>query len=122
MRVAFGLKNIKHDCYFLANDDIDTPTALIGKKVAPIYEFKPQGVVMGESLDIIAKVDSDPTFGPTNYFKPLSPRKDISAWEKKVKPINGMLTRPRYMMVVMPEFSQQDGKDAFVKNHPVSCL
>lgn len=119
VRLAFGLKNIKHDIYFMANDDVDTPTALIGKKVAPIYEFKPQGVVMGESFDIIAKVDSDETFGPTNFFKPISGRTDILAWQKKVKPITSILSRPRYMMVVIPEFSQKDGRDAFVKNHEI---
>jgi glutaredoxin 2 len=33
-----GIKNIKHKVVFLANDDIDTPTALVGKKIAPIFE------------------------------------------------------------------------------------
>lgn len=30
VRLALGLKNIKHELYFLANDDIDTPTSLVG--------------------------------------------------------------------------------------------
>lgn len=30
VRLAFGLKNIKHEVRFLANDDVDTPTKLIG--------------------------------------------------------------------------------------------
>jgi glutaredoxin 2 len=47
--------------HFLANDDIATPTALVGKKVAPI--FQAGDLVMGESLDIIAKVDTDPKYG-----------------------------------------------------------
>jgi len=37
VRVAMGIKNIKHNLYFLANDDIPTPTALVGKKIAPIF-------------------------------------------------------------------------------------
>ena len=63
------MKNVKHEVRFLANDDIDTPTALVGKKVAPIYENE-EGA-MGESLDIIEKIDSDPKFGPTGitFFK-----------------------------------------------------
>ena len=30
VRLAFGLKNIKHEVRFLANDDEETPTKLIG--------------------------------------------------------------------------------------------
>ena len=30
VRLAFGLKNIKHEVRFLANDDVETPTKLIG--------------------------------------------------------------------------------------------
>ena len=37
VRVALGIKNIKHNLYFMANDDIPTPTALVGKKIAPIF-------------------------------------------------------------------------------------
>ena len=37
VRLALGVKNIKHNLYFMANDDIPTPTALVGKKIAPIF-------------------------------------------------------------------------------------
>ena len=37
VRLAFGIKNIKHNVRFMANDDIKTPTALVGKKIAPIF-------------------------------------------------------------------------------------
>ena len=37
VRVALGVKNIKHNLHFLANDDIPTPTKLVGKKIAPIF-------------------------------------------------------------------------------------
>mmetsp|Transcript_6492 Transcript_6492/g.9519 ORF Transcript_6492/g.9519 Transcript_6492/m.9519 type:complete len:144 (+) Transcript_6492:136-567(+) len=37
VRLALGVKNIKHNVQFLANDDIPTPTKLIGKKIAPIF-------------------------------------------------------------------------------------
>jgi glutaredoxin 2 len=48
VRLAFGLKNLKHDLIFLANDDVPTPTALVGKKIAPI--FSDLGNSMPESL------------------------------------------------------------------------
>lgn len=31
--VQFGLKNVRYNVIFMANDDIDLPTSLIGKKV-----------------------------------------------------------------------------------------
>ena len=37
VRVALGIKNVKHQVVFLQNDDIPTPTKLIGKKIAPIF-------------------------------------------------------------------------------------
>ena len=37
VRLALGIKNVKHTVYFLANDDIPTPTKLVGKKIAPIF-------------------------------------------------------------------------------------
>ena len=36
VRLALGFKNIKHNIIFMANDDVHMPTALVGKKVAPI--------------------------------------------------------------------------------------
>ena len=37
VRLALGIKNVKHNVVFLQNDDIPTPTKLIGKKIAPIF-------------------------------------------------------------------------------------
>lgn len=37
VRLALGIKNVKHLVYFMANDDIPTPTKLVGKKIAPIF-------------------------------------------------------------------------------------
>lgn len=37
VRLALGVKNVKHNVHFLQNDDIPTPTKLIGKKIAPIF-------------------------------------------------------------------------------------
>jgi glutaredoxin 2 len=119
VRLAFGLKNIKHEVRFLANDDIPTPTTLVGKKVVPIFELVQDKLIQPESLDIIAKIDKDPRFGPTDYFKPLSKRKDIADWQAKVADTMRIFQRPRYMKAFFPEFQQQDGKDAFVLNHHI---
>jgi glutaredoxin 2 len=37
VRLALGIKNIKHNIHFMANDDLPTPTKLVGKKIAPIF-------------------------------------------------------------------------------------
>lgn len=84
---------------------VPTPTALVGKKVAPIFQEFPGGAAMPESLDIIAKIDSSPEYGPTGLFKPMSGRKDIKDWQSKAKEINSALQRPRYMMSIMPGWS-----------------
>jgi glutaredoxin 2 len=117
------LKKIKHEVRFLANDDVDTPTSLIGKKAVPIFEYQdPNGkkTVMPESLDIISKVDSDSLFGPTGVFKPMSKRADWSAWQERHAELMRALQRPRYIKTVLPEFASIDGKNAFVNNHPLA--
>eukprot|EP00956_Cyclotella_meneghiniana_P010901 scaffold15236_cov75-Cyclotella_meneghiniana.AAC.12 len=118
VRLALGLKNVKHTLHFLANDDIDTPTALVGKKIAPIFEIPEDKLIMMESLDIIAKIDTDPRFGTTDVFRPASGRKDIKAWQKSVQTLLRTLQRPRYVATgLLPEFQQLDSRHAFIKNH-----
>ena len=109
VRYARGVKGIKHKLNFLGNDDVETPTSLVGKKIAPIW-VDADGPMM-ESLDIIAKFDKEGT------FKPASGRTDRKAWQKSVQTLMRKLQRPRYVMVPLPEFMQKDGRDAFVNNH-----
>merc|ERR1712129_581008 len=88
----------------------ETPTAMVGKKIAPIW--KDDDGCMAESLDIIAKLD------PTGSIKPASGRKDFKAWQKSVQTPMRKLCRPRYVMSpLVPEFTQKSGRDAFVANH-----
>mmetsp|Transcript_19934 Transcript_19934/g.26351 ORF Transcript_19934/g.26351 Transcript_19934/m.26351 type:complete len:304 (-) Transcript_19934:321-1232(-) len=118
VRLALGVKNIKHNVQFLANDDIPTPTKLIGKKIAPIFAIPEDDFIMGESLDIIEKIDNDERFGQTSVIKPASGRTDIKAWQKSVQTLLRTLQRPRYVATgLLPEFQQLDGRHAFIKNH-----
>jgi len=71
-----------------------------------------------QSLDICEFFDKNPRFGPS-IIQPDSGRKDLKAWQKALQPTMRCLTRPRYMKTCLPEFMQQDGKDAFVNKHPV---
>lgn len=118
VRFALGLKNVKHNVDFMANDDKITPTALVGKKIAPIFEWKEDNVCMAESMDIIKLVDTDERFGPTNAIRPATDRTDIKAWQKSVQNLLRVLQRPRYVATgLLPEFQQLDGRTAFILNH-----
>merc|ERR1711937_55217 len=119
VRLGLGLKNVKHEVVFMANDDIKTPTGLIGKKIAPIFEIPDESFIMGESMDIIKKVDAEEKYGPTGFFAAKTDRKDISAWQKSVKDLLRLLHRPRYMAASLPEFQQKDSRDYFIAGHPV---
>jgi len=119
VRLGLGLKNVKHEVVFMANDDIKTPTGLIGKKIAPIFEIPDEQLIMGESMDIIKKIDAEEKYGPTGLFAPKTDRKDISAWQKSVKDLLRLLHRPRYMAASLPEFQQKDSRDYFIAGHPV---
>lgn len=37
-RLALGIKGVAYDVRFMANNDVDLPTALVGKKIAPIWD------------------------------------------------------------------------------------
>jgi len=118
VRVALGLKNVKHEVVFMANDDFDTPKALCGKKIAPILEI-PGDLKMTESMDIVDFFEADAKYGPTGFIKPKTDRSDIKEWQKKTKDLLRLLHRPRYMMAALPEFHQEDSRDYFVSSHPV---
>lgn len=118
VRAAFGMKNIKHNVQFMANDDIPTPTALVGKKISPILQWNEGKVCMPESMDIVNFVDGDDRFGPTNMIRPATGRDDLKAWQKSVRDLLRGLQRPRYVATgLMPEFATKDGRLAFVQNH-----
>lgn len=86
VRVALGLKNVKHDLVFLANDDVPTPTRLVGKKISPILEWKSGNIqAMAESMDIVNLCDNDERFGITGQIQPATDRTDLAAWKKSVQ-------------------------------------
>jgi glutaredoxin 2 len=127
VRFALGLKNIKHRVNFLANDDVSLPTSLVGKKIAPIFEWPASASIGGdpvppmpESLDIIRLIDNDKRLGDEAIFVPDTGRADLKAWQKSVQDLLRGLQRPRYVATgLLPEFQQLDGRHAFIQNHPM---
>lgn len=118
VRFALGRKNVKHNLVWLANDDAETPTALVGKKVVPIFQPQgPQGPAQKESLDIIASVDADPRFGSPGLLNSSTGRRDIEQWFDSVAWPMRRLTRVRFWRAPLPEFAFQEGRDAYLRNH-----
>lgn len=115
--MIFGLKGIRHTLVFMANDDVQMPTALVGKKIAPILEV-PGEAPMAESMDIVRRIDEDPEWGEP-LLAPATGREDLKAWLKKVSGVMRLLARPRYSKGFFPEFAFQRSRDAFVRNHAV---
>ena len=115
-RLALGLKGVRHDVRFMANDDVPLPTSLVGKKIAPIWDDG-SSAPYAESLDIVRNVDADEKFGPPGMFREMSDRTDLKAWQKSVQQPLRLLQRPRYVKTYLPEFVTRSSKDAFVKNH-----
>ena len=99
VRHALGLKNVKHNLVWLLNDDVATPTSLIGKKMVPI--FQPQGTSgpsVGESLDIIKLIDSDEKYGKPGLFNPEENMDNIASVIGEMSKPLSRLTRTRYAL------------------------
>lgn len=119
VRHAFGFKGMKYNLVWLLNDDVETPTSLVGRKMVPIFQPDgPDGKAMGESLDICKLVNEDPRFGQTSSIRLSSGRTDIfDRLDALADPLR-RLTRPRFALAkTLPEFTFEDGRAAFVRNH-----
>lgn len=119
VRHCLGIKNIKHELVWLMNDDVSTPTALVGKKVVPIFQPEgPLGPSLVESLDIVKFIDSDSRFGETNMIRPSSGRTDISLWMNETDDAFSRLTKVRFSRTTVPEFTFSDSRNYYIANHP----
>jgi glutaredoxin 2 len=66
VRLALGVKNVKHLIHFLANDDVMTPTRLVGKKIAPIF------VSLSSSFFFLRATSPPPEVGRgVRFFSPF---------------------------------------------------
>lgn len=58
---------------------------------------------MIESLDVVKRLDEDPTFGPS-ALAPRVDRKDIDDWIASSAMVMRRLVRPRHAVTPLPEF------------------
>ncbi|MDX1950415.1 MAG: glutaredoxin 2 [Rickettsiales bacterium] len=99
-RMIFGLKKIPYQEITILNDDVETPTKLIGQKMVPILE-KPDGSAIPESMDIVAFIDK-------NFGKPVilgKNNKAVSDWLEASRKYVSRLYMPRSIEVNLPEFA-----------------
>jgi len=118
-RMIFGLKGVAYDLRFLQNDDVVTPTKLIGKKVLPILEDDAVPTAskgMGESLDIVKFIEDQ---SGRTLLQPASGREDLKAWNKKLNDVRSKLTRPRTGVSPLPEFGTRKAAETWIKNHQI---
>lgn len=105
-----GLKDLEVKIQVLLNDDEDTPTTLVGKKVVPIL-IKSDGSAMPESLDIVKYLD-------THYGTPMiqeTVRPEVETILKEITSYSNYLLMPRFIQLDVAEFATQSAIDYFTK-------
>lgn len=107
-RLAAAFKGLSVETVFVANDDADTPTSLIGKKAVPILQ-KDDGTAMGESLDIARYFDD---LRPTGTLA-QNVRPELQEWIDQAGEIAKKLWMPRCSKIGLPEFKTQSAIDYF---------
>lgn len=101
-RMIFGLKDVPLKLQYVLNDDENTPTALIGKKMVPILQDN-NGPAMPESMDIIRFIDK-------SHGSPIVTKTPINDaleyWFVEAKNYIYPLAMPRWVQAepALPEF------------------
>lgn len=114
-RMIFGLKNLPVELNVLLNDDVDTPTRMIGQKKAPILQ-KDDSRYLPESMDIVHyvdKLDGEPLL--TGARNPA-----IGAWLRKVDGYVNRLLLPRMAKAAFDEFSTPAARAYFIDKKQAS--
>ncbi|RDE10416.1 glutaredoxin 2 [Pelagibacterium lacus] len=108
-RMIFGLKSLPVELQFVLEDDVDTPTGLVGKKTTPILE-KADHSHMAESMDIVRYVDG---LHGTPVVTPVEDNSAIKLWHDAAwRPIL-KLSIPRLARADLPEFATETARAAF---------
>ncbi|WP_433850248.1 glutaredoxin 2 [Brucella pseudogrignonensis] len=109
-RMIFKLKGVPLQTHIFAEDDVETPTKLVGKKMVPILE-KEDGTHMSESMDIVRYVDNlgaNPILGA-----PSDPQ--IKEWHDAAWKSVLHLAIPRFVNADFPEIKTTAARKAFVE-------
>lgn len=108
-RMIFGFKKIDVEQIFLMDNDNETPTKMIGRKMLPILQ-KDDGSYLPESLDIVRYVDG--LVEPKIAENPISP--EIEKWYNAVSDTIYQLVIPRFTQANFPEINTSEARAAYV--------
>lgn len=110
--LAVGLKSLPIEIVYLLEDDIETPTKMIGKQMVPILEYE-VGKFMPESLDIVTYLDAN--FGDEIFTEAQNPK--ISMWlEDHAAQVNEYVM-PRFATMNFPEFKTDSARNVYITRH-----
>jgi glutaredoxin 2 len=109
-RAVFGLKGVPFDLVILLNDDEATPTAMIGKKMAPILDH--DGRFIAESMDIVAHIDA--MAGPPILCGAANLA--VAQWISDSSDALFRLALPRWAVSHFQEFSTPQARAYFTRN------
>lgn len=108
-RMIFGLKDVECEIIVLPNDDEETPTRLIGKKMLPVLVTESNEAI-GESLDIVKYIDEN--YGASVLTAADDPA--IEAWMEEATKVIYPLAIPRWASADFEEFRQDAARKYFV--------
>ena len=109
-RMAFALKHVAVELAVIAEGDVATPTAMVGRKVVPILQ-KTDGSYMAESLDIVRYVDA--LDGAPIFERNTAP--ELEAWTSKAWGLACKLFVPRFTQADFPELATDAARAAFIE-------
>ncbi len=104
-----GLKKLDLPVQVLLENDVETPTRLVGRKMVPILQ-KADGTAMPESMDIVRYLDAE--FAPTLLQAPVNAALD--AWCERAGPLVYRLAIPRITQADFAEFATDEARAAYI--------
>ena len=107
VRMTAALKRLHLQETAVLDDDTDTMSNLVGKRVIPIL-VKDDGQAMLESMHIVAYVDG---LGERALTGPE--RSEVAVWANNIVAKTAPLTMPRYPLLGLPEFGTAAALDHY---------
>lgn len=114
-RMIFGFKHIPVTLNYILNDDVETPTNMIGQKMVPILE-KEDGTYMPESMDIVHYIDGlEGQKVLTGQANPV-----VAEWLAKAREYTSKLAMPRWVRADFGEFKTPGARKYFKEKKTAS--
>lgn len=108
--VLRGLKKLDLPVQVVLENDVETPTTLIGRKKVPILQ-KADGSAMPESMDIVRYLDAQ--FAPPVLTAPERP--ELDAWGERAGTLIFRLAIPRITRGDFAELATPEARAAYIE-------